>query len=161
MIKYQTSQKKTDSLSLQLDMPIAVFADDFVAHVFGGGTEFVFAVGTRRVERLHKNCVAIRERHVAVFALHLHAFVLRMDAQFFFAAWTENIVAFRRRSSDHGNLRKRYELGDFNTVFGQLVIEQRATGLTMNNSRWHVFTALRAGTTWPCTGHNRASFRSR
>lgn len=141
-------------------MTVAVFADDFVPHVLGGGAEFVFAVGAGSVERFDSHCVAVGEGDVAVFALDLHALVLRVNAQFFLAAWAQNIVAFGRSGSDHSNLRERHELGDFNTVFRQLIIEQRATGLTMDDSRWHVFTALRAGTTWPSTGHNRASFRS-
>lgn len=140
----------------QLNVTFAVFTHDFVADVLHSCSEFVFAMRTLRVKRFDDHQGRVGKRNIAVFTLYFHVSIFCMNTQFFIAARTFNIMAFRGRSSNHGQLRQGHKLRNLDTIFGQLRIQQRATGPTMNNARRHMVAALGTRTSWPRTIHRNS-----
>lgn len=114
---------KQGLLRHQLDVPVTVLAGNFMPHVFWGSAKFLAAVRAWRVERLCLNGIAVGEEMIAVLALHLHPFVLPVNAELFLASGTKHVMAFRRRSRDHIDLRKRIERRNLNAVLCQFVIQ--------------------------------------
>ena len=113
-------------------MAVTVFAHDFVADVLHRRTKFILTVWALSVEGLDDDRRRVIERFTAVFALHLHVAVLRMNAQFLTATGATDIMTFWRCRGDHGKLRQGYKQRDLDAVFRQFQIQQRATGATMD-----------------------------
>lgn len=104
-------------------MPIAMFAGNFMPHVLRGCSKFLRAMGARCIERLGFHRGAVIEEMIAVLALHFHPFVLPVNPKLFLTSGAKYIMAFRRRSRDHIDLRKRIEHRNLNAVFCQFVIQ--------------------------------------
>ena len=86
-------------------------------------------------------------------ALHLQPFVLAVDPQFLQATGAGDIVSSGRRGCSHADLRQGKETGNLDAVFGQLGIQQSTTGSAVDQSGWHIITALRARTARPFPVH--------
>ena len=103
----------------QLYMSVAVLANDLIVDVLHCRTQFVPAVRTLRIKRGNNDRGGIAEWLIAVFALHVHIAVLRMNSQLFAATWTADVMSPGGRSGNHCKLRQGHECRNFNAVFRQ------------------------------------------
>ena len=75
-------------------MPVAMFANDFVVDVLHRRSQFILAVGALSVERRDDDRGCIVEWLSAVFALHFHLAVLRVNSKFFTTARALDVMSF-------------------------------------------------------------------
>lgn len=102
---------------LQLDVPIAVAADDFMAEILQSRADFFFTMRARHIGRVDFHRTIVEEGDLAVLAGDLQATIFAVNPQFLFAAGTGHVMPSGRCGSNHSDLRQWKVGGYLDAVF--------------------------------------------